>query len=360
LKGSRTLQWLSTHTCRIRFHVPETIISMNDPENYREFTKWSNLMRIHTLVAFDFESILRPQNGGPLASKHSFYTFSIVACTTWNHEIIYKKTYSGLDCKLEFVKSMQEVYEVHSEHFEKQILKISALTPEEIERCIEVESCQVCNRPFTATNIPHRHHDHKLFRTNNKLPLPGQNGGSIALLCARCNSSFKEYNKVVVISHGSYDLRGLLDVFHQLGSKVTMLCDKSSEKPRTVEIDNKFIFRDFTSFANESLASLATLIPEENLKITKAIFPSECLNDLTRKLPCPYEYVTHESVLVNSQYPPIDNFYDKLHESKVTDEEYERGKRIFNMLKCRHLLDYYENYCLLDVSLLLDIANTMC
>jgi hypothetical protein len=60
-----------------------------------------------------------------------------------------------------------------------------------------------------------------MFRHNEKLPLPGKNGGSIALLCARCNSSFKEYNKVMAISHGSYDLRGLSDVFHKLGNKVT-------------------------------------------------------------------------------------------------------------------------------------------
>ena len=59
--------------------------------------------------------------------------------------------------------------------------------------------------------------------------------------------------------------------------------------------------------------------------------------------------------LHETQLPPKEDFYTKLTESHISDEDYQKAQHIWNHFKIKNLGEYHDLYMLTDVLLLADV-----
>jgi len=62
---------------------------------------------------------------------------------------------------------------------------------------------------------------------------------------------------------------------------------------------------------------------------------------------------------VETQLPPIEDFYDTLNEEALPQEDYERAKKIWAFFNTKTLRDYHDHYLLSDVLLLADVFQNL-
>ena len=77
----------------------------------------------------------------------------------------------------------------------------------------------------------------------------------------------------------------------------------------------------------------------------------------------PYDYMDDWKRFDEARLPPKDKFYSKLNESDISDEDYEHGKNVWDVFKCKTLGDYHNLYVESDVLLLADVFEnfrTLC
>jgi len=69
----------------------------------------------------------------------------------------------------------------------------------------------------------------------------------------------------------------------------------------------------------------------------------------------PYFYMTGPEKFGETQLPPIESFYNTLDEEALTQEDYDRAKKIWAHYKMNTLQNYHDHYLLSDVLLLADV-----
>jgi len=84
-------------------------------------------------------------------------------------------------------------------------------------------------------------------------------------------------------------------------------------------------------------------------------YSNEVISLCTQKGVFPYDYISAQSKLNETELPAIEDFYNKLRESHITEEEYERAKNLFRLAKCKSIRDYMVVYLLTDVLLLAEV-----
>ena len=72
----------------------------------------------------------------------------------------------------------------------------------------------------------------------------------------------------------------------------------------------------------------------------------------------PYEYLDSLDKLSQTELPRIESFYSSVKDSNISEEDYQRANKVWNILKCKNLKDYLEIYLSIDVYLLTDIFET--
>lgn len=109
-----------------------------------------------------------------------------------------------------------------------------------------------------------------------------------------------------------------------------------------------------------SLDQLAKLIPSEK----KVILRSECekrhmhaeqIALLERKGVFCYDYVSSYDKLNETNLPEKNNFYSKLTECEISDENYAFANKVWNKFNIKTLGEYSDLYLMTDVLLLADI-----
>ena len=69
----------------------------------------------------------------------------------------------------------------------------------------------------------------------------------------------------------------------------------------------------------------------------------------------PYDYIDSLEKLEEKQLPDKKHFYNKLSDTEVTEENYQRALKAFEHFKCKNLGEYADLYLKIDVLLLADI-----
>ena len=76
---------------------------------------------------------------------------------------------------------------------------------------------------------------------------------------------------------------------------------------------------------------------------------------LTRKGVYPYDYVSSIEKLSETQLPPKDQFYSKLNDEDISDEDYNHALNVWQTFGCKTIRDYHNLYLKSDVLLLADV-----
>ena len=76
---------------------------------------------------------------------------------------------------------------------------------------------------------------------------------------------------------------------------------------------------------------------------------------LTRKRVYPYDYVSSIDKLKETKLPSKDEFYSKLNDEEISEEEYQHAINVWNTFNCQTPQDYHDLYLKSDVLLLADV-----
>ena len=129
---------------------------------------------------------------------------------------------------------------------------------------------------------------------------------------------------------------------------------KSRHTGETISLYFEIRFIDSFKFLQTSLANLVGNLQPDDFYNTKEVF-KENINLLTRKGVYPYDYVSSNEKLSETQLPPKEEFYSKLNDEDITDDDYQHAINVWNTFKCKTIRDYHNLYLKSDVLLLSDV-----
>ena len=129
---------------------------------------------------------------------------------------------------------------------------------------------------------------------------------------------------------------------------------KSRKTGEIVSLNFEIRFIDSFKFLQTSLANLVGNLQPDDFHNTKEII-KENVNLLTRKGVYPYDYVSSIEKLSETQLPPKEQFYSKLNDEDITDEDYQHAIKVWNTFQCKTIRDYHDLYLKSDVLLLADV-----
>ena len=129
---------------------------------------------------------------------------------------------------------------------------------------------------------------------------------------------------------------------------------KSKRTGETVSLYFELRFIDSFKFLQTILANLVGNLQPDDFHNTKEIF-RENVELLTRKGGFPYDYVSSMEKLSETQLPPKEEFYSKLNDENITDDDYPHAINVWNTFNCQTIRDYHNLYLKSDVLLLADV-----
>ena len=139
-----------------------------------------------------------------------------------------------------------------------------------------------------------------------------------------------------------------------LSKKIKVDEYKSKRTGETVSLYFEIRFIDSFKFLQTSLANLVGNLQPDDFHNTKEIMKDNV--DLsTRKGVYPYDYVSSIEKLSETQLPTKEEFYSKLNDEDITDDDYQHAINVWNTFSCQTIRDYHDLYLKSDVLLLADV-----
>ena len=129
---------------------------------------------------------------------------------------------------------------------------------------------------------------------------------------------------------------------------------RSRKTGKMVSLDFEIRFIDSYKFLQTSLANLVKNLQKDDFYNTKREFKKN-VDLITRKGVFPYDYVSNLSKLTETQLPPKEEFYSKLNDEDISEEDYYHAIRVWDTFNCKTIRDYHDLYLKSDVLLLADV-----
>ena len=235
------------------------------------------------------------------------------------------------------------IYEIIKENFNKPIEKNPDLTK------FDINKCHLCNKKITSKPVKnHCHFTSKMLGyAHNKCNL---------------RYKFKKDNVnddylINVFAHNSqnFDQSFLIRALQNLDNKIPFSClPRNSNKFISLQIGS-FIFKDSYLFLNKSLDYLTKTIDDHDRISLKQEFGEENYQLLTKKGIYPYDYFDNIKKYNGQKLPNKEEFFNKINNKNISDEDYEHAKNVFEKFNCENLLDYSILYLKTDICHLSDV-----
>ena len=129
------------------------------------------------------------------------------------------------------------------------------------------------------------------------------------------------------------------------------ICPKNG-RMRSLKFEIRFI--DSFKFLQTSLTNLVSNLQPQDFINTRDIF-KENTDLITRKGVFPYDYVSSIHKLDEKHLPSKEEFYSKLNDEHISDEDYQHALNVFYTFNCKSIRDYHDLYLKSDVLLLSDV-----
>eukprot|EP01050_Picozoa_sp_SAG11_P029037 SAG11_NODE_8012_length_1069_cov_146.385567_1_plen_322_part_10 len=209
--------------------------------------------------------------------------------------------------------------------------------------------CHFCQKPCGEDKV--KDHDH----------LTGEYRGPAH---SKCNLEEGKKNtrryKIPVLFHNLKNYDGHLIIKHvgEHTSKIEVI-PQNYEKYISFSFDH-YKFLDSAAFLAASLDTLSSNLYDGSKGTNKFKHsikhgPSHDLDLLLKKGVFPYDYMIDWDVFDETKLPPKEDFYSKLNNTDISDEEYKHAQNVWNTFNIKNLGEYQDLYCRTDVLLLADI-----
>ena len=290
----------------------------------------------------------------------------------------------GEDVSEKFLDKASSMVDAYKLTIADQRYPIPTLTDEQEKEFQKSERCRYCNIAFKTlgNNKKVRHHDHMVKpiftskKDGNFTKYTCISGNYVGASCLNCNwfITHKRHDTAVLFHNFSgYDSNVLLPgmVKSKERMKKIKLMPKGGTGYHMIRYKNLKMI-DSCSFMQGGLASLVTLLAkkvDENSSDKKMehIFPNTVqtiresrFNDqviplLKGKLSYPHGLVKGlEDFWRIVTFPSREDFYDKLTETSISENDYLDAKEIYEVSGCQNLKDLHDLYLMLDVCFLGD------
>ena len=351
----------------------ETVCVKMRPRNTSlKFNNYHKQLPIPFVVYADFECFTKPMSTccpNPEDSytynyqKHEpsgccFYIKGIVPDITFE-PIIYAKTKSTDDISKIFVNKLAKVTNKIYNDFYRHPIPLKLTKKEQIS-FDKAETCYICKKELLTDKV--RDHCH----------FTGQYRG------AAHNSCNLQCRKPMILPGIFHNLQGYdahlfikqlaclpgelncipstEEKYISFSKKIKVDEYKSRRTGEMISLYFEIRFIDSFKFLQTSLANLVGNLQPDDFYNTKEIFRKpKALDLLTRKGVYPYDYVSSIEKLSETQLPPKEEFYSKLNDEDITDDDYQHAKNVWNTFECKSIRDYHNLYLKSDVLLLSDV-----
>ena len=129
---------------------------------------------------------------------------------------------------------------------------------------------------------------------------------------------------------------------------------KLRKNRETVTLNFEIRFIDSFKFLQTSLANLVANLKPPDFKNTKSLIKNNT-EILRQKGVYPYDYLSSISKFKETKLPPKEEFYSKLNNEHISNEDYQHAINVCNTFKCKTIQDYHDLYLKSDVLLLADV-----
>ena len=226
----------------------------------------------------------------------------------------------------------------------------------------KAQRCYICDKLFTE----------KDFKVKDHNDLSGKYRGPAHRSC-NLKIRYPSYIPVFMHNLSNYDAHlfvrelskcpGKLNVIPETAEKYIFISKSlkvgeyfNKKLEKTMPINRELRFLDSFRFLPSSLDKLASNLTSDKLHNLRNCYPEE--NEfqlLQNKGLYPYDYIDDETKLSSEQIPTKLDFYNKLKDEHISDENYNHFKHVWKVFKCKKFKDYHELYLKVDTLLLADI-----
>ena len=343
-------------------------VKMPKPNTMLYFKNYHKQLPIPFVVYADFECFTKPMNTCSPNPKESYnynyqkhepsgfclYVKGIVDKKI--KPIIYTKKRDNEDISKVFLEKLREVtIGIYNDFYRRP--KPLKLTQDDQKLFEEEVNCHICSRELRDDKV--RDHCH----------FTGKYRGAAH---NSCNLQCRKPMVLPVIFHNlqGYDAHLFIKQLARLEGKLD--CIPSTEEKyisfsKTIKVGEfkdcsgssfdvnfEIRFLDSFKFLQTSLANLVGNLQPDDFHNTKQVFKKN-VDLLTRKGVYPYDYVSSLEKLSETQLPPKEEFYSKLNDEDITEDDYQHAINVWNTFKCKSLRDYHDLYLKSDVLLLSDV-----
>ena len=127
------------------------------------------------------------------------------------------------------------------------------------------------------------------------------------------------------------------------------------EKYMAFTLGNHLTFIDSFQFMSSSLDKPVSNLPKEVLKYTSEVFKGKRLDLMSQKGVYPYDHMDSFEKCDQTELPTKDQLYSVLNNQHITDDEYDRAKKVWKTFKIKTMGEYHDLYLGSDVLLLTDV-----
>ena len=278
--------------------------------------------------------------------------------------IVNTKKTEDEDISEKFIKHVRKLtHMIYQTYFSNS--KPLKLTPQEQKDFQSAKVCHICEQELNIDK-----ETGQILKVRDHCHFTGEYRGAAH---NQCNLKCKKPLILPVIFHNlqNYDSHLFIKQLSKVSGKLS--CIPSTEekyisfskkikvgenfsikkgKPFPINFEIRFI--DSFKFLQTSLANLVSnLQPSDFKNLNRVIKENTSL--LTRKGVYPYHYVSSIDKLKETKLPSKEDFYSKLNDEEISEEDFQHAINVWNTFNCQTLQDYHDLYLKSDVLLLADV-----
>ena len=353
-------------------------IEMPTPDEKLKFKHHFKKLRCPFVIYADFECLTeelkQPEDDEIKTYKYQEHKpcgfMNLVnAVDNTNQEFLYR----GDDAVDVFCKKINEIREEIKEKMQEK--KEIEMTDEDKKDFETATHCFLCGDRFNKTYKTEKEAE-KYKKVRDHCHFTGKYRGCAHSICNLnyCNRHFK----IPVFFHNmkNYDGHLIIQNAEKLSNKKKIdVIAQNSEKFISIGFDSLSV-KDSFSFITASLDKLVSMTKydntdekerskwvlrdnwQSNLRYSSKndiIKTEKCLDLLTEEGVYPYDYMNAFEKFNDEQLPSKEQFYSRLTEEDITNDDYNKAKKVWKHFDSKNLGEYHDLYLKTDVLLLTDV-----